>query len=110
MTAGTAPSHLHHTVMVDEFYEQYQRIKDELPTTYPAPEALVRMASLQADAKSRIFLSKQRNEEQQHEWKKKRRQLHAMVCRHATSIRKHNLVKNMHSLRMGGGETVPNTG
>ena len=63
MTAGPVPGHPHHTVLIDEFYEQYQRIKDQLPTAYPAPEVLVRMVSRQADTKRGIFISKQRNEE-----------------------------------------------
>ena len=102
MTAGEVPSHPHHTVMIDEFHEQYLRIKDQLPTAYLVPEVLVHMASVQADAKSGIFLAKQKNAEEQREWKKKRRQLHAAACRRATSIKRHSLVKNMHTLGMGG--------
>ena len=102
MTAGDVPGHPHHTVMIDEFHEQYLRIKDQLPTVYPAPEALVHMASVQANAESGIFLAKQKNAAEQREWKKKGRQLHAAACRCATSIRKHSLVKNMHTLGMGG--------
>ena len=101
MTADV-PGPPHHTVMIDKFHEQYLRIKDQLPTVYPAPEALVRMASVQANAKSGIFLAKQKNAAERWEWKKKGRQLHAATCRCATSIRKHSLVKNMHTLGMGG--------
>ena len=102
MTAGEVPGHPHHTVLVDEFHDQNAHLRDQLPTVYPALEALVHMASLKADTDSGIFLDKNRSEEEQREWKKKRRQLFAAACRRTTSIRQHSIIKNMHALGMGG--------
>ena len=96
MTAGTVPGHPHHTVLVDEFSEQYKCMESEMPTVYPAPKALVCMASLREDAENEVYIKQQKSEAEQREWKHKRRQLHAAACHQAASIRRHNLVKNIH--------------
>ena len=76
MTAGSVPKHPHHMIMEEEFQEQFQRIKDELSTVYPAQDVLVCISSLCTDAESEVFIKKQKNVAEQHEWRNCRRQRH----------------------------------
>ena len=103
-TPGPAEKHAHHTMLSEEFPEQFEEMKalNELPENYPAPECLVRMKALQADRESGIYIKEQEKAEEQKQWKLRRREMHAAACRRVTSSRKYDFFKSRSTLGLAG--------
>ena len=96
--------HTHHMMLSEEFPKQFAELKaaGKLPECYPTPECLVRMKTLRADRESEIFIKAQQKEEEQKQWKLRRREMHAEACHRAASSCKYDFYKNWSTLGMAG--------
>ena len=109
-TSGDYGKHPHHVMLSEEFPEQFEEMKKlgELPNSYPDTECVIHMRTQKVDRESEIFIKAQEKEEEQKEWKIKRREIFVAACRRTASARKYDFYKNRSMAGMAGPNPAHN--
>ena len=88
-TKGPAVEHVHHQMLIDEFPEQFKKMKSMLPLVYPVPPCCVCMFIHKRDRTSGVFIQNQKSAAEHRRLNYQTRKILAAAARRADAVRRY---------------------